>query len=67
MTDQSVFWDYEAMQRGISMESEGTGQLEICEKEERRHCKHSDFLTRGKSKGPQRLLKGQNKYMEDTE
>lgn len=44
MTDQSVFWDFEAVQRGINMESEGTGQLAICEKEERRHCKNSDFL-----------------------
>lgn len=35
--------------RGINMESEGTGQFEICEKEERRHHKHSDFLMRGRS------------------
>lgn len=44
MTDQRVLWDFEAVQRGINMESEGTGQLAICEKEERRHCKNSDFL-----------------------
>lgn len=61
MTDQSVFWYYEAMQRGIKMESEGTGQFEICEKEEKTHCKHSDFLKRGKSKGVKWMLKGKNK------
>lgn len=61
MTGQRVFLGYEAMQRGINMESEGTGQLEICEKEERRHCKHSDFLMRGRSIGVQWMLKGKNK------
>lgn len=49
------------MQTGINMEWGGTRQLEIWNNEERRLCKCSDFLMRGKSKEAKWILKGKNK------